>query len=101
MCLGIPGRITRIVDAERRIATIEVSGVERSVNVACVAPRDEPMDSLVGQWALLHVGFAMSIIDEEEAQRTLELLTEIGEAQAELEAMQGGLPGYSGAGTSR
>lgn len=89
MCLGIPGQITSIVDAENRIATIEVSGVERSVNVACVAPRDGPIDSLVGQWALLHVGFAMSIIDEEEAQRTLDLLTQIGEAQAELSAMRG------------
>ena len=51
---------------------------------------DGNLQSLVGSWALVHVGFAMSIIDEEEARRTLEILAEIGELQEELDAMQNG-----------
>ncbi|HHZ09088.1 MAG TPA: HypC/HybG/HupF family hydrogenase formation chaperone [Rhizobiales bacterium] len=85
MCLGIPGRITAITDAGRLMALAEVSGVRREVNVACVAGND--IDALVGKWALIHVGFAMSIIDEDEAARTLEALRELGEAQETLEQM--------------
>jgi len=88
MCLGIPGRIVAIADETRKLALIEISGVTRQVNVACVAPQDEPLAKLVGSWALVHVGFAMSLIDEEEAEKTLALLIELGEAQAELDAMR-------------
>ncbi|MSU91253.1 HypC/HybG/HupF family hydrogenase formation chaperone [Rhodobacteraceae bacterium 2CG4] len=87
MCLGIPGRITEIIDADRFLAWVEVSGVRRKVNVTCVA---EPgrLDDLVGAWVLLHVGFAMSVIDEAEAARTLEVLDALGEVQDELAAMR-------------
>jgi hydrogenase expression/formation protein HypC len=85
MCLGIPGRITAITDAGRLMAMAEVSSVRREVNVACVAGND--IEALVGKWALIHVGFAMSIIDEDEAARTLEALRELGEAQETLEQM--------------
>ena len=64
MCLGIPGRIVAIVDAARKLATIDVCGVQRQVSVACMARPDEPLERLVGTWALVHVGFAMSRIDE-------------------------------------
>ncbi len=85
MCLGIPGRITAITDPGRLMAMAEVSSVRREVNVACIAGND--LDALVGKWALIHVGFAMSIIDEEEAASTLEALRELGEAQETLEQM--------------
>jgi hydrogenase expression/formation protein HypC len=85
MCLGIPGRITAITDTARLMAMAEVSGVRREVNVACVAGND--LEALVGQWALIHVGFAMSLIDEDEAQKTLEALRDLGEAQETLEQM--------------
>jgi hydrogenase expression/formation protein HypC len=87
MCLGIPGRVTEITDAERNLARVEVSGVSRVVNVTCVA---EPgaLNDLVGKWVLLHVGFAMSVIDEAEAARTLEVLEQIGEVQEELASMR-------------
>ncbi|MEA5160126.1 HypC/HybG/HupF family hydrogenase formation chaperone [Cereibacter johrii] len=88
MCLGIPGRIAAITDPARLMALAEVSGVRREVNLACVA--DGPLEGLVGRWALIHVGFAMSLIDEEEAARTLEALRELGEAQEALEAMAAG-----------
>ena len=85
MCLGIPGRITAITDPARLMAMAEVSGVRREVNVACIAGNH--LDDLVGQWALIHVGFAMSIIDEDEAEKTLQALKDLGEAQETLEQM--------------
>lgn len=88
MCLGIPGRIVTIDDAQRKLATVDVSGVKRQVNIACVVSEDHPVDSCVGDWVLVHVGFAMSRIDEAEAAETLKVLTELGEAQAEMEAMR-------------
>lgn len=86
MCLGIPGRITAITDPARLMAMAEVSGVRREVNVACVATGND-LDALVGQWTLIHVGFAMSLIDEDEAAKTLEALRDLGEAQETLDQM--------------
>ncbi len=88
MCLGIPGRIVGIVDAERKLAMVDVSGVQRVVNVACVVEDDAAIQSCVGYWVLVHVGFAMSRIDEDEAAATLKVLTELGEVQQELAAMR-------------
>jgi hydrogenase expression/formation protein HypC len=88
MCLGIPGRITEIVDEERYLANVEVSGVVRKANVACIAEPGKPLGDLVGTWVLLHVGFAMSIIDEEEAAKTLAVLDQLGEIQNELTIMR-------------
>ncbi len=88
MCLGIPGQITEITDVEKKLAMVDVSGVKRPVNIACIVNEDHSVESCVGDWVLVHVGFAMSRIDEEEAQKTLELLMELGEAQAEIEAMR-------------
>lgn len=85
MCLGIPARIIAITDEARLMAMAEVSGVRREVNVACIAGPD--LQTLVGQWALVHVGFAMALIDEDEAQKTLEALRDLGEAQETLEQM--------------
>lgn len=85
MCLGIPGKITAITNAARLMAMADVSGVRREVNVACIAGND--LTALIGQWALIHVGFAMSLIDEDEAAKTLEALRDLGEAQETLEQM--------------
>ncbi len=88
MCLGIPGQITKITDEGRMMAMADVSGVQREVSVACVATPD--LSDLIGEWALIHVGFAMSVIDAEEAEKTLEALRGLGEAQETLEAMADG-----------
>ena len=88
MCLGIPGQIIEITDADNLMAMAEVSGVRREVNIACVL--DSTPDALVGSWVLIHVGFAMSLIDEDEAAKTLEALRGLGEAQETLEAMAQG-----------
>ena len=88
MCLGIPGRIVRIDDVARQLATVDIGGVRRRINIACIVDEAHPPESCVGSWVLVHVGFAMSRIDEHEAAETLKILTELGEAQAELEAMR-------------
>lgn len=88
MCLGIPGRIIRIDDAAKKLATADVSGVRRQVNLACIVDDTHSVDSCVGEWVLIHVGFAMSRISEQQAAETLEVLRAIGEAQAEMQAMR-------------
>ena len=85
MCLGIPGQIIAITDGARQMALAEVSGVRREVSVACIAR--EPLTSLIGEWTLIHAGFAMAVIDAEEAARTLEALRELGEVQEALTTM--------------
>ena len=90
MCLGIPGQIVEIIDADNLMAKVDVAGVRRPVNIACIIDADHPTAACVGDWVLVHVGFAMSRIDEDEAHKTLALLTELGEAQEELAAMQAG-----------
>ena len=88
MCLGIPGCIIRIDDAENMIATVDICGVRRQINVSCIVDEAHPVEACIGDWVLVHVGFAMSRIDADEAAATLKLLSELGEAQAELESMQ-------------
>ena len=76
MCLGIPGQIIDIIDDANSIAKVDVSGVKRNVNVALVRP-----DGIVpGDWVLIHVGFAMSKIDEVEARETQKTLQLMGQA---------------------
>jgi hydrogenase expression/formation protein HypC len=87
MCLGIPGCIVRIDDAENMLATVDVCGVRRQINISCIVDDDHSAGSCVGDWVLVHVGFAMSRIDADEAAETLRILRELGEAQAELDAM--------------
>lgn len=81
MCLAIPGKIVEIVDMENRIAKVDVGGVRRSVNVGML---DED-EARVGDYVLIHVGFAMSKIDEHEAEETLRILKEIGEYEMEFD----------------
>ena len=88
MCLGIPGRIVKIDDVANMLAIVDVSGVRRKVNIACIVDEEHPVSSCLGDWVLIHVGFAMSRLDEAEAAETLRILSELGEAQAELEAMR-------------
>jgi hydrogenase expression/formation protein HypC len=75
MCLGIPGQVLEIVDDTNSIAKVNVSGVKRNVSIALVRPEGiEP-----GDWVLIHVGFAMSKIDEQEAYETMKALQTMGD----------------------
>ena len=88
MCLGTPGRIVEIVDASKKLAMVDVGGVKRQVNIACIVDESHTAESCLDDWVLVHVGFAMSRIDEQQAAETLEILTQLGEAQEEIEAMR-------------
>ncbi len=79
MCLAIPGKIIEIVDAENRLAKVEVGGVRRNVNIGMLD------DAGVGDYVLIHVGFAMSNVDEKEAEETLRLLQELGSFEEEMD----------------
>ena len=74
MCLGIPGQIVEIVDAEQHLATVEVSGVRRVISVVLLSEQDLNL----GDWVLVHVGFAMAKIDEAEAKLTLDQVEKMG-----------------------
>ena len=88
MCLGIPGQIVAISDSENELGIVDVSGVRREINLICVIDENHPIESCVGDWVLVHVGFAMSRIDEAEAAATLEILEQLGEVAPELAAMR-------------
>jgi hydrogenase expression/formation protein HypC len=79
MCLGIPGQVIEILEHEPDLARVDVSGVKRAINIGLL----EGDDVKAGDWVLIHVGFAMSKIDEEEARSALEFLESIGEAYDE------------------
>jgi hydrogenase expression/formation protein HypC len=78
MCLAIPGRIEEILDEDLQLAKANVSGVRRTINIGLVHDDEEKIE--VGDWVLIHVGFAMSKINEAEAATQLKALQEIGEA---------------------
>lgn len=73
MCLAIPGQVVEMLDEANQLAQVEVAGVRRTVNTGLLGDVVEP-----GEWVLIHVGFAMSRVDEDEARATLELLREAG-----------------------
>ena len=77
MCLGIPGQITKITDIQNQLAIVNVNGVKRQVNIACIVDDRHPVESCVGDWVLVHVGFALNRLDEAEAAETLRILAEI------------------------
>ena len=86
MCLAIPGRVLEFVDEANRLARVDVAGVRRNVNVGLL---DRNGGVEVGDWVLIHVGFALSKVDEEEALATLRLLQRMGEAyEQELEDLR-------------
>ncbi|MFB2896579.1 HypC/HybG/HupF family hydrogenase formation chaperone [Aerosakkonemataceae cyanobacterium BLCC-F50] len=84
MCLGIPGQIVEITDVKNKLATVDISGVKRQVNIACIVDDTHPVESCLGDWVLVHVGFAMQRIDPNEAAETLKLLEELAEIQESL-----------------
>jgi hydrogenase expression/formation protein HypC len=88
MCLGIPGQVVEITDRERNLARASVAGVLREISLACIVSDEHPLDACIGDWVLIHVGFAMSRINEAEAEATLKVLAELGEIDEELAAMQ-------------
>ena len=88
MCLAIPGRLLDVVDEANRLMRVDVAGVRRTVNVGLLDESDGT-GAQPGDWVLVHVGFALSKIDEEEAYATLRLLKEMGaDYEMELEELK-------------
>jgi hydrogenase expression/formation protein HypC len=86
VCLAIPGRIVEMVDEPNRLAKVDVAGVQRNVNIGLL---DGDGGVGPGDWVLIHVGFAISHIDEEEARATRELLEAMGaEYEQELSELK-------------
>jgi len=86
VCLGIPGEVVELFDSNRHLAKIDVAGVRRNINIDLL----EDEDVQPGDWVLIHVGFAMAKIDEEEAHRALEGLQLMGQAYTdEVQAVIG------------
>jgi hydrogenase expression/formation protein HypC len=87
VCLAIPGQIIEIVDAGNRLAKVDVAGVQRTINIGLLD--DDGTGADIGDWVLIHVGFAMSRIDEEEAIATRTQLERMGaDYEAELEELK-------------
>lgn len=85
MCLAIPGKIVEISRGEYDSAIVDVVGVRRRVDLGLL--RDHPLET--GDWVLIHVGFAMSKISEQDAEDQMRTLTMLGEQQAAMEEVQG------------
>jgi hydrogenase expression/formation protein HypC len=85
MCLAIPGRITEFSTEQPLLAKVDVAGVKRNINIGLLA--DEPLE--VGDWVLIHVGFAMSKVGEEQAREQLQLLAALGEDRQAMDEIRG------------
>ena len=89
MCLAIPGQVVELVDTGNQIAKVDVVGVKRNINVSLLADENDGRGAQLGDWVLIHVGFALSKVDEEEAHATLALLQGMGaDYEAELEELK-------------
>ncbi len=89
MCLAIPGQILELVDEANQIAKVDVVGVRRNVNVSLLGDEHDGAGAQPGDWVLIHVGFALSKVDEEEAHATLRLLEQMGaDYEQELEELK-------------
>jgi len=87
MCLAIPGQIIEVVDDANRLAQVDVAGVKRNVNIGLLDADGDPAGP--GDWVLIHVGFALSKVDEEEAMATLKMLQGMGaDYEQELEELK-------------
>ena len=90
MCLAIPGKIIELLESERALAVVEVTGVRRRVDLGLL--QDDPPQP--GEWVLIHVGFAMSKISERGAEEQMKMLMMLGEDEAAMEEVRGyGLEG--------
>lgn len=85
MCLAIPGKIVEFSGEQPLLAKVDVAGVKRAVNIGLLA--DEPLE--VGDWVLIHVGFAMSKIGEQEARDQLTMIAALGEEQQAMDEVRG------------
>ena len=85
MCLAIPGRVVELLSGQENLAVVEVSGVRRKIDLGLL--RDNPAQA--GDWVLIHVGFALSKISEQEAEDQMRVLALLGESEAAMQEIEG------------
>jgi hydrogenase expression/formation protein HypC len=85
MCLAIPGRVVELLAERENLALVEVSGVRRKIDVGLL--EDDPAQP--GDWVLIHVGFAMSKISEQDAAEQMRILAILGEDEAAMREVEG------------
>jgi hydrogenase expression/formation protein HypC len=85
MCLAIPGKIVELAPDQAQVGTVEVTGVRRKVDLGLLQD-DMPV---VGDWVLIHVGFAMTKISEQDAMEQMNLLRMLGETELAMEEVRG------------
>jgi hydrogenase expression/formation protein HypC len=87
ICLAIPGQVMAVVDEANRLAKVDVAGVQRTINIGLLDSDGIAVGP--GDWVLIHVGFAMSKVDEDEARATLGMLQRMGaDYEQELEELR-------------
>lgn len=96
MCLAVPGKLVSIDASNPTQGTVSLEGVERVVSLELVQSTEDSPGAVVGSWVLVHVGFALTVVDEDEAQETLRLLRELGEAYDDEIAALESSPTHSG-----
>lgn len=87
MCLGLPGQVVEFLDDASTLAVVETEGVRRTISLEVIGPE---ADVQVGDWVLMHLGFAMSKLDEAEAKQALELLAMFEDPHPSADARTGG-----------
>lgn len=85
MCLAIPGQIVELLDGNHHYAMVDVSGVRRKINIGLLKNEG----THIGDWVLIHVGFAMSKISEEQALEQIRLLSMLGETEEAMQEVMG------------
>lgn len=80
MCLGIPGQVVEIVDTAQNLAKVDVNGIRRTISTRLLGTEPSNGGVTVGDWVLVHVGFAMARIDQAEADETLAAIKRMGQA---------------------
>ena len=85
MCLAIPGQVVELDAEQPLLAKVDVAGVRRNVNIGLL----DDQSVRPGDWVLIHVGFAMSKIEESQAQDQLRMLRALGEDELAIEEIRG------------
>lgn len=86
MCIGTPAQLIALDDNQPDIGIIAVGGTRREVDLSLIGSCDENGQSRLGQWVLVHVGFAMSVLDEQQAKETLATLEQMSELESDVGA---------------
>jgi len=92
MCLGIPAQIVDIISADMHLAMVDVAGVRQVVNMGLLVDDEHPIATCLGDWVLVHLGFARMRISEQDAKASMSLLQELSRLQAEIDGMSLGVP---------